>query len=97
MIKIFQDGGPIMWPLLLCSIICVATVLERAYFIIREQTRRRPAVVEAMLRFVEHRDPARAIQAGQGSGDFVARTLVYALDTAANPSPAPCCARPTRS
>jgi biopolymer transport protein ExbB len=80
MIKIFYDGGPIMWPLLLCSIICVATVLERAYFIIREQTRRRPAVVEEMLRLVEHRDPARAIQAGQRSGDFVARTLVYALE-----------------
>jgi biopolymer transport protein ExbB len=80
MIKIFHDGGPIMWPLLLCSIICVATVLDRIFFTLRERARRRPAVVEEMLRLVERGEPARAIAAGKGGGDFVARVLVYALE-----------------
>jgi biopolymer transport protein ExbB len=80
MIKIFNEGGPIMWPLLLCSILCVGTVLERGYFILRERTRRQPGAVEEMLRQMEHQEPGRALAAGRGSGDFVARTLVYALE-----------------
>ena len=34
-----------MWPLLICSIIALATVLERLFFIIREKGRRQPQVV----------------------------------------------------
>jgi biopolymer transport protein ExbB len=78
MMQIFLEGGPIMWPLLLCSIICVATVVERLYFIVREQARRQPAVVEEMLCLVEQDDIARAIATGRNSGDFVARTLLFA-------------------
>ena len=80
MIKMFNDGGPIMWPLLICSIISLATVIERAYFIIRECWRRQPAVVEDIIRLVEDREPTRAISAGSKSTDFIARTLTYALE-----------------
>ncbi|HEY2329751.1 MAG TPA: MotA/TolQ/ExbB proton channel family protein [Verrucomicrobiae bacterium] len=79
MIKIFLNGGPIMWPLLLCSIVAVATVLERFFFIARERSRRQPQVVEDILQRVEHHDLEGAAKAGKDSRDFVARVLTYAL------------------
>jgi biopolymer transport protein ExbB len=80
MIKIFIEGGPIMWPLLICSIVTLATVLERIFFIIREQRRREPTVMEEMLRQLDAGDPASAVKIGHGSEDFIARTIVYALE-----------------
>src|SRR5260221_12039131 len=79
MIKIFLDGGPIMWPLLVCSIVAFATALERFFFIARERTRRRPKVVDEMLRRVEHHDLEGAVKAGQDCGDYGARLLASAL------------------
>src|SRR5450432_2236034 len=79
MIKIFLNGGPVMWPLLICSIIAVATALERLFFIIRERTRRQPKVVEDILQRVEHHDLDGAIMAGRDSRDFIARVLIAAL------------------
>lgn len=69
-----------MWPLLVCSIVSVATFVERLYFILRERRRRQPSLIEEMLRQVEQGDVMRAIAVGQNSGDFVARTLLYALE-----------------
>jgi biopolymer transport protein ExbB len=79
MIKIFLNGGPVMWPLLICSIITVATALERLFFIIRERARRKPQLVEKILERVEHHDLDGAIKIGGDNKDFVARVLVSAL------------------
>ena len=35
MLEIFVKGGPVMWPLLICSIVALAVALERAWFIYR--------------------------------------------------------------
>ena len=32
MLELFQAGGPLMWPLLLCSVVSLAVVLERFWF-----------------------------------------------------------------
>lgn len=79
MIKIFLNGGPVMWPLLICSIITVATALERLFFIIRESARRKPQLVEKILERVEHHDLDGAIKIGSDNKDFVARVLTFAL------------------
>jgi biopolymer transport protein ExbB len=68
-----------MWPLLVCSIVTVATMLERLVFIIRERSRRQPVVVEEILKRVEQHDPAGAAKAGEYCQDFVARVLTSAL------------------
>jgi len=68
-----------MWPLLICSIITVATALERLFFIIRERTRRKPQLVEKILERVEHHDLDGAIKIGNDNRDFVARVLTFAL------------------
>ena len=79
MIKIFLNGGPVMWPLLCCSIVTVATVLERLFFILRERARRKPDLVEKILERVEHHDLDGAIKIGSDNRDFVARVLTFAL------------------
>jgi biopolymer transport protein ExbB len=79
MIKIFLNGGPVMWPLLICSIITVATALERLFFTIRERVWRKPELVERILEHVEHHDLDGAIKIGNDNRDFVARVLTFAL------------------
>lgn len=79
LLGLFEKGGPIMWPLLIASIIATAVVVERAIFILRERRRRKPLVVDAVLSAVEEGDLNAAMLAGQNSPDFVARTLVYGL------------------
>jgi biopolymer transport protein ExbB len=80
MIEIFVKGGPIMWPLLLTSVISLAVVIDRLIFVVRERQKRSTAAVESILEHVEAGNIERAIHTGRGSGDFVARTLVYALE-----------------
>ncbi len=75
----FIKGGPIMWPLLLTSLISFSVVCERLLFIWRERRSRRPEVVEAILNNVDKGNIAKAVQVGEGCDDFVVRTLVYGL------------------
>jgi len=37
MLEIFLKGGPVMWPLLVVSIVALTVVFERLIFIAREQ------------------------------------------------------------
>src|SRR6266478_2998738 len=79
MIKLFLKGGPIMWPLLLTSIVAVAAVIERLIFQIRERFRRDPDVVESIFGQLERGNIEGALAAGSGSNDYLARIVVYAL------------------
>ena len=79
MIELFHKGGPIMWPLLLTSIVTATVVFERLYFIFRERKLRQPEVVDGILREVEAGNIAKAVATGKESRDFVARVLTYAL------------------
>lgn len=77
--ELMTRGGPIMWPLLLTSIVALTMVIERLIFVVRTTLNRQPHVVETILACVERDDMAGAMSAGQSSRDFVARTLTYAL------------------
>ena len=68
-----------MWPILVTSIIALTVVIERLFFILREKARRQPQIVERMLTAVERGEMDDALRLGQGSRDFIARTLCYAL------------------
>ena len=78
-VELFHKGGPIMWPILVCSLIALTVVVERLIFVVIEMVRRQPRVVDSMLDAVEQGDPERAVQAAAASRDFVARTLSAAL------------------
>jgi biopolymer transport protein ExbB len=77
--ELFHHGGPIMWPILIVSLVGLTVVVERVIFLLRENASREPEVVEKMLERVESRDTDGAIELGKRSKDFVARILTYAL------------------
>lgn len=79
MFDLFLKGGPIMWPLLLTSLIALTVVIERLIFIVRERRRRQPQIVEKILGFVERGDVDAAVKCGNQSEDFVVRALIYGL------------------
>jgi len=79
LIGYFRKGGPIMYPLLVVSILALTVILERLVFLTREKSNRQPKVVEAILAAVAEGDVNRAIRAGEGTTDFVARALTYAM------------------
>jgi biopolymer transport protein ExbB len=76
---LFHAGKFVMWPILLVSFLMITVAVERVLFIIRENSRRQPEVVEKMLEKVELNDVDGAVELGKKSNDFVARILVYAL------------------
>ena len=77
--RVFLQGGPIMWPLLVTSCIALAVVVERLLFIEWERRRRDRATVDEILRQTENGEIAGAIRAANRSRDFVARVLGYGL------------------
>lgn len=77
--ELMHRGGPIMWPLLVTSIVAITVVIERLLFIWRHKRERDPRAAETILAEVERNDLAAAIQAGENSRDFVARVLAEAL------------------
>jgi biopolymer transport protein ExbB len=80
MIQLFIKGGPIMWPILVASLVALTVVVERLVFVAQGHFRRQPEVVGDILARVERSDVEGAIATGRKSRDFVARTLTYALE-----------------
>ncbi len=81
LIHIFEKGGPIMWPLLLASVLALGTVLERCAFLLNERRKRDQKALDSFFAAIEKGDLERAHQIVQKSKDFVVRTLGYALGT----------------
>jgi biopolymer transport protein ExbB len=77
--ELFKHGGPIMWPILVVSFLLITVAIERILFIVRENRRREPELVDKMLEKVETNDIEGAVELGKKSQDYVARILVYAI------------------
>lgn len=79
LIELFLKGGPIMWPLLIVSIVALATVLERVVFLATEKSRRSRRELGDVFARVERGDLDGAVRLGRGSRDYVARVVTAAL------------------
>ncbi len=79
MLQLFFKGGPLMWPLLLVSLVALTTVFERVLSAIREKRGQRPQDVRHMLRELREKDVAGAIEIGEVSTDYRARCLATSL------------------
>ncbi len=79
-VHIFVKGGPIMWPLLAASILALATVLERIFFLLNEQRKRSARANKRFFDAVYKGDLALAVQTSQASQDCVLRVVGYALE-----------------
>lgn len=80
MLELFVKGGPIMWPLLVTSIIALTVVIERVLFLVRTQKNRNPELEEKIFAYCEQGRWNDAIEAGKSSRDYVVRVLVYGLE-----------------
>ena len=79
MINLFVKGGPIMYPLLVCSIIALTVIIERALFWIGEDYKRDQVLVNEVLSLAE-RGKWEAIRVKIGSSkDFIIRVLVAGI------------------
>jgi biopolymer transport protein ExbB len=78
--ELFVRGGPIMWPLLLLSVISLTISIERALFWWRARKNRDDGVVEDIFRLTEKGDFEAAVSAGRKSPDIVAEVLVSGLE-----------------
>jgi biopolymer transport protein ExbB len=76
----FKKGGPIMWPILIVSIIAVAVVLERIFWWTGRWMRRDPKRIEKVFTAIENGDVAEASRLSRGSRDPVLRMMWNGLN-----------------
>ncbi len=79
MMDFFVKGGPIMYPLLVCSIISMTVVIERLIFWIREDMNRNQTLVNEVLELSRVGDWEAVRLKTAGSKDFVIRILVTGI------------------
>ena len=80
LVHIFIKGGPIMWPMLAASVIGLAVVLERVFFLLNEQRKRSPKTVMKFFGEVTKGNLQAAIDIANGSKDAIVKTLGFALE-----------------
>ena len=79
MIEFFVKGGPVMYPLLVCSMIALTVVIERILFWIREDMRRDQPLVDDVLDLCQRGDWDAVREKVKRSGDYVIRILVNGI------------------
>lgn len=72
-------GGPVMWPLLLCSLIMVTVVIERIFFWIGLLKRRDRQLMDEILALAETSDWQLIRQKSTGCRDHVIRVLIVGI------------------
>ncbi len=76
----FEKGGPIMWPILIVSIVALTVVLERCFWWGARWFRRDPKRVEKVFTAIETGDVDEASRLARGSRDPVLRMLWNGLN-----------------
>jgi biopolymer transport protein ExbB len=79
MYHFFISGGPVMYPLLACSIIVLTVVIERTVFWVTVRSRRNRALVDEVLEICRQGDWETVRQKTVGCRDFVVRILVSGI------------------
>jgi biopolymer transport protein ExbB len=76
----FHKGGPIMWPILIVSIVALTVVLERCIWWGGRWFRRDPKRIEKVFTAIENGDTAEASRLSRSSRDPVLRMLWNGLN-----------------
>ena len=80
LIENFRKGGPIMWPILIVSIVALTVVLERIFWWVGRWMRRDPKRIEKVFTAIENGDVAEASRLSRGSRDPVLRMMWNGLN-----------------
>jgi biopolymer transport protein ExbB len=76
MLNAFLKGGPVMYPLLICSIISLAIIFERTLFWFWLSRNRDKALVGRILEMAEKEEYDSAQELGRQSKDYIVRMLL---------------------
>ena len=79
MLDIFMSGGPVMYPLLLCSIVSMTVILERTFFWIGIGMRRNQALVDEVLDLCRKGDWDGVRVKAVGSNNYVIKVLISGI------------------
>jgi len=79
MIALFQSGGPVMYPLLACSLIMLTVVIERLIYWIQLDIRRNQALVNEVLELCRVGNWESVKGKVTGSKDYIIRILVSGI------------------
>ena len=80
LVKNFEAGGPVMWPILVTAIVAVAVVGERIFWWLRESRRRDPVTLEKLFAALENGDFKEASRLSRGSTDPVIRMIWHGMN-----------------
>lgn len=79
MLDLFISGGPVMYPLLACSIIVMTVIIERILFWINMDQNRNKALVDEVLHLCRTGDWESIRLRTQGSKDYIIKILVTGI------------------
>jgi len=79
MIEIFKNGGPVMYPLLLCSLISLTVIIERSFFWLGVGMRRNWKLVNEVLESSKKGDWNAIKKKAAGSKNYVIRILISGI------------------
>jgi len=79
MIDIFYNGGPVMYPLLLCSIIALTIILERTFFWIGIGMERNQKLVDEVLKLSRKGEWELVRKKAAGSRNYVIRMIISGI------------------
>ena len=76
---IFDKGGPVMYPLLACSIIALSVVIERAIFWLRLRIQSQPSLVDEILELSRQGDWESIKNKTVHTKDYIIKILVSGI------------------
>ncbi|MFP4036181.1 MAG: MotA/TolQ/ExbB proton channel family protein [Desulfobacteraceae bacterium] len=79
MLEFFYRGGPVMIPLLGCSLVALTVIIERTLFWVVEDMRRDPPLVDRVLELCRKGDWEGVRLAVSRSKDYIVRILVSGI------------------
>lgn len=80
LVKYFEAGGPIMWPILITAIVAVAVVGERTFWWWRESRKRDPHTLEKVFASLENGDFREAARLSKDSEDPAIRVIWHGMN-----------------
>ena len=80
LVKYFEAGGPVMWPILITALVAVAVVGERTFWWVRESSRRDPQTLEKLFGALEAGDFREASQLSRDTNDPIIRMIWHGMN-----------------
>jgi biopolymer transport protein ExbB len=79
MLSFFLSGGPVMYPLLACSLIVTTVIIERCIFWIRTGMQRNRPLLDEVMELCRRGDWPAVREKTRGCRDYVVRILVSGI------------------